>query len=94
MSYLLLYIISMPYIVAISSLVLVRERNKMIYPMTSRQCLSILFKVAIIYIIVIPSVFMAMPVNMFLVMYVILCILSHDFNKLAMLYIHAHILFL
>ena len=35
--------------------------------------------------------FMEMPVNMFLVMYVILCILSHDFNKLTMLYIHVHI---
>ena len=34
---------------------------------------------------------MAMPVNMILVMYVILCILSYDFNKLAMLYIHVHI---
>ena len=34
---------------------------------------------------------MAMPVNMILVMYVILCILSYDFNKLTMLYIHAHI---
>ena len=35
--------------------------------------------------------FMEMPINMFLVMYVILCILSHDFNKLTMLYIHVHI---
>ena len=35
--------------------------------------------------------FMGMPANMFLVMYVILCILSHDFNKLTMLYIHVHI---
>ena len=34
---------------------------------------------------------MAMPVNMILVMYVILCILSYDFNKLTMLYIHVHI---
>ena len=33
---------------------------------------------------------MAMPVNMILVMYVILCILSYDFNKLTMLYIHVH----
>ena len=30
---------------------------------------------------------MAMPVNMILVVYVILCILSDDFNKLTMLYI-------
>ena len=35
--------------------------------------------------------FMAMPVNMILVMYVILCILSYDFNKLPMLYIDVHI---
>ena len=34
---------------------------------------------------------MAMPVNMILVMYVILCILSYDFNKLIMLYINVHI---
>ena len=34
---------------------------------------------------------MAMPVNMILVMYVILCILSYDFNKITMLYIHVHI---
>ena len=32
-----------------------------------------------------------MPVNMILVLYVILCILSYDFNKLTMLYIHVHI---
>ena len=34
---------------------------------------------------------MAMPVNMILVVYVIICILSYDFNKLTMLYIHVHI---
>ena len=34
---------------------------------------------------------MAMPVNVILVIYVILCILSFDFNKLTMLYIHVHI---
>ena len=34
---------------------------------------------------------MEMPVSMILVMYVILCILSYDFNKLTMLYIHVHI---
>ena len=34
---------------------------------------------------------MAMPVNRILVIYVILCILSYDFNKLTMLYIHVHI---
>ena len=38
-----------------------------------------------------PVFLMAMPVNMILVMYVILCILSYDFNKLTMLYIHVHI---
>ena len=37
-----------------------------------------------------PVFLMAMPVNMILVMYVILCILSYDFNKLTMLYIHVH----
>ena len=34
---------------------------------------------------------MAIPVNMILVVYVILCILSYDFTKLTMLYIHVHI---
>ena len=34
---------------------------------------------------------MAMPVNMILVIYVILCILSYDFTKLTMLYIDVHI---
>ena len=34
---------------------------------------------------------MQMPVNMILVMYVILCILSYDFNKFTMLYIHVHL---
>ena len=38
-----------------------------------------------------PVFLMAMPVNMILVMYVIPCILSYDFNKLTMLYIHVHI---
>ena len=38
-----------------------------------------------------PVFLMAMPVNMILFMYVILCILSYDFNKLTMLYIHVHI---
>ena len=38
-----------------------------------------------------PVFLMAMPVTMILVMYVILCILSYDFNKLTMLYIHVHI---
>ena len=38
-----------------------------------------------------PVFLMTMPVNMILVMYVILCILSFDFNKLTMLYIHVHI---
>ena len=36
---------------------------------------------AVIYIIVIPSVFMATPINLILVMFVILCILSYDFNN-------------
>ena len=34
---------------------------------------------------------MAMPVNMVLFMYAILCILTYDFNKLTMLYIDVHI---
>ena len=38
-----------------------------------------------------PVFLMAMPVNMILAMYVILCILSYVFNKLTMLYIHVHI---
>ena len=38
-----------------------------------------------------PVFLMAMPVSMILVMYVIQCILSYDFNKLTMLYIHVHI---
>ena len=49
------------------------------------QCLSIF--ILSIY----PVFLMAMPVNMILVMYVILCILSYDFNKFTMLYIHVHI---
>ena len=55
------------------------------------QCHSIL---GVIHIIVIPSVFYgnaSYPVNMILVMYVILCISSYDFNKLTMLYIDVHI---
>ena len=63
----------------------------MIDPMLSWQCHSILFEVAVIHIIVIPSVFYGNASYMFLVMYVILCILSYDFNKLTMLYIHVHI---
>ena len=35
--------------------------------------------------------FIAIPLNMILVMYVILCILSYDFNKLAVLYIHVYL---
>ena len=38
-----------------------------------------------------PVFLMAIRVNMILVMYVILCILSYDLNKLKMLYIHVHI---
>ena len=38
-----------------------------------------------------PVFLMEMPVNMILIMYVILCILSYDFNKLTLLYIHVHI---
>ena len=38
-----------------------------------------------------PVFRMAMPVNVILVIYVILCILSYDFNKLTMLYIPVHI---
>ena len=34
---------------------------------------------------------MAMPVNIILVMYGILCILSYDFNKLIMLHIHMYV---
>ena len=46
----------------------------------------------VIYIIEIPSFyFVAMPLNMILVVYVIPCILSYDFNKLTILYIHVHI---
>ena len=37
---------------------------------------------------------MAMPINMIFVMYVILCILSYDFYKLTILYIHAHIFYI
>ena len=44
-----------------------------------------------IYLTHFPVFLMAMPVNMILVMYVILCILPYDFNKLTMLYIHVHI---
>ena len=49
------------------------------------------FLVVVIYIIEIPSFILAMPLNMILVVYVIPCILSYDFNKLTILYIHVHI---
>ena len=34
---------------------------------------------------------MAMALNMISVVYVIPCILSYDFNKLTILYIHVHV---
>ena len=49
------------------------------------------FLVVVIYIIEVPSFILAMPLNMILVVYVIPCILSYDFNKLTILYIHVHI---
>ena len=50
------------------------------------------FLVVVIYIISKYPVFiLAMPLNMILVVYVIPCILSYDFNKLTILYIHVHI---
>ena len=49
------------------------------------------FLVVVIYIIEIPSFILAMPLNMILAVYVIPCILSYDFNKLTILYIHVHI---
>ena len=49
------------------------------------------FLVVVIYIIEIHSFILAMPLNMILVVYVIPCILSYDFNKLTILYIHVHI---
>ena len=33
---------------------------------------------------------LAMPLNMIIAVYVIPCILSYDFNKLTILYIHVH----
>ena len=38
-----------------------------------------------------PVFILAMPLNMILAVYVIPCILSYDFNKLTILYIHVHI---
>ena len=38
-----------------------------------------------------PVFILAMSLNMILVVYVIPCILSYDFNKLTILYIHVHI---
>ena len=73
----------MSYIVAILSLVLVRETNDRPY-VTLAMPFNLIFSIY-------PVFLMAMPVNMILVMYVILCILSYDFNKLTMLYIHVHI---
>ena len=49
------------------------------------------FLVVVIYIIKVPSFILAMPLNMILVVYVIPCIVSYDFNKLTILYIHVHI---
>ena len=73
----------MSYIVAILSLVLVRETN-------DRPYVSLAMPFNLILSIY-PVFLMAMPVNMILVMCVILCILSFDFNKLPMLYIHISI---
>ena len=63
--------------------------NKMIdlYVILAMPFIS--FLVVVIYIIEIPS--LAMPLNMILAVYVIPCILSYDFNKLTILYIHVHI---
>ena len=51
------------------------------------------FLVVVIYIIILlyPVFILAMPLNMILAVYVIPCILSYDFNKLTILYIHVHI---
>ena len=49
------------------------------------------FLVVVIYIIEIPVFILAMPLNMILAVYVIPYILSYDFNKLTILYIHVHI---
>ena len=38
-----------------------------------------------------PVFILAMLLNMILVVYVLPCILSNDFNKLSNLYIHVHI---
>ena len=38
-----------------------------------------------------PVFILALPLNMILVVYVISCILSYDFNKLTILYIHVNI---
>ena len=49
------------------------------------------FLVVVIYIIEIPSFYSGNATHMILVVYVIPCILSYDFNKLTILYIHVHI---
>ena len=49
------------------------------------------FLVVVIYIIEKTVFILAMPLNMILVVYVRPCILSYDFTKLIILYIHVHI---
>ena len=52
---------------------------------------SISFLVVVIILSKYPVFILAMPLNMILAVYVIPCILSYDFNKLTILYIHVHI---
>ena len=53
------------------------------------------FPVVVIYIIEIPSFYFGIATQHdFLVVYVISCILSYDFNKLTILYIHVAYIYL
>ena len=61
--------------------------------MLSWQCLLIfIFSSSHLYYLNTHAIFiLAMSLNMYLIVYVIPCILSYDFNKLPILYIHVHI---
>ena len=63
----------------------------MIDPMLSWQCPLIFLSSSHLWYRNTQCFVMAMPVNMIIAMYVILCILSYDFSKLPILYIHVYI---
>ena len=79
------------YIVAILSLVLVREKQND-RPPTFRYIVQVVINYQLFYRNI-QCFTMAMPFNMILTLYVIPCKLSCDFSKLTILYIHVHIFY-